>query len=329
MAWFPSRDFHTPRPFIMNQSQQSNTSRLPMPLKPGDRLCVISSSGTLRERNTFEQGIQIWKDRGYHIDYAKGYDSRWGYLAGTDEERRSQLEHAWTNPDYKGILCSRGGYGGSRLLEQWQWPQTNEQSTSGNDISPKWLMGFSDVTSVLWSLQTKGISGVHGPLLTTLSQEPEWSKQRLFDWVEGRSSNIPALTGEGWVSGQVSGHLLPANLTVATHLLGTHLQPNLDGAILALEDVGEAPYRIDRMLTQWRMMGALEKVNGIALGRFSKCQGASGIPSLTIEEVLRDRLCDLNIPVVAHLPFGHDGENAALPVGVPATLDGTTGTLTL
>ena len=313
----------------MHQPQQSIPSRIPLPLKPGDRLCVVSPSGTLREREAFEQGVKIWEDRGYQIDYAEEYDGRWGYLAGTDEGRRSQLKQAWMNPDYKGILCSRGGYGGSRLLEQWQWPLANGQTTSGNAPTPKWIIGFSDVTSVLWSLHTEGISGVHGPLLTTLSQEPEWSRQRLFDWVEGRASKIPALEGEGWVKGQASGMLLPANLTVATHLLGTSLQPSLDGVILALEDVGEAPYRIDRMLTQWRMMGALEKVKGIALGRFSKCQGASGIPSLTIEEVLRDRLCDLNIPVVAHLPFGHDGENAALPVGVQATLDGTTGTLAL
>ena len=312
----------------MHQSNQHSASCVPTPLKPGDRLCVVSTSGTLREREAFDKGIKIWQDRGYIIDYAKGYDGRWGYLAGTDEARRSQLEQAWTNPEYKGILCSRGGYGGSRLLETWQWPTRGKPST-GNVPAPKWIIGFSDVTSVLWSLQTEGISGVHGPLLTTLCQEPEWSVQRLFDWVEGRTSNIPSLKGEGWVSGQASGLLLPANLTVATHLLGTPLQPNLDDVILALEDVGEAPYRIDRMLTQWRMMGALEKVKGIALGRFSKCKGANGIPSLTIEEVLRDRLCTLNIPVVAHLPFGHDGENAALPVGVPATLDGSTGSLSL
>lgn len=307
-------------------------SRIPAPLKPGDRLCVISPSGTLREREAFEQGIAIWRDRGYEIDYAKGYDGRWGYLAGTDAERRSQLKTAWTNPEYKGILCSRGGYGGSRLLEEWQWSFPG--STSGAAAPPKWIIGFSDITSLLWSLQGQGISGVHGPVLTTLAVEPEWSVKRLFDWVEGRAE-LPALEGDGWGGDRTSGLLLPGNLTVATHLLGTSAQPNLDGVILALEDVGEAPYRMDRMLTQWRMMGALDKVNGIALGRFSKCSVSEGIPSLSIEEVLRDRLCNLrqdlnldyDIPIVANLPFGHDGCNAALPVGIPATLDGNKGIL--
>ena len=313
----------------MHQSNPSSASRIPAHLKPGDRLCVVSTSGTLRERDAFTQGVKIWQDRGYRVDYADGYDSRWGYLAGTDEARRSHLKQAWTNPEYKGLLCSRGGYGGSRLLEQWQWPTLNGSTTDNKAIVPKWIIGFSDITSVLWSLQAHGISGVHGPLLTTVSQEPEWSLKRLFDWVEGHSSTLPDLKGDGWVSGRTSGILLPANLSVATHLLGTPFQPSLDGVILALEDVAEAPYRIDRMLTQWRMLGTLEKVKGIALGRFSKCKVAEGIPSLTLEEVLRDRLCDLNIPIVANLPFGHNGANAALPVGIHATLDGTTGLLGL
>jgi muramoyltetrapeptide carboxypeptidase len=121
--------------------------------------------------------------------------------------------------------------------------------------------------------------------------------------------------------------LLPANLTVATHLLGTFVQPNLDGVILALEDVTEAPYRIDRMLTQWRMSGAFQGVRGIALGRFSRCDPPKEVPSWTVEEVLRDRLGDLGIPIVSDLPFGHEGANAALPVGQWVELDADNATL--
>jgi muramoyltetrapeptide carboxypeptidase len=114
---------------------------------------------------------------------------------------------------------------------------------------------------------------------------------------------------------------------VATHLLGTPILPPLDGAILALEDVTEAPYRIDRLLTQWRMSGMLHKVKGIALGRFSRCYPPQNVPSWTVEEVLCDRLTDLDIPIVSELPFGHDGVNAALPVGGEVELDGDQGTL--
>jgi muramoyltetrapeptide carboxypeptidase len=147
----------------------------------------------------------------------------------------------------------------------------------------------------------------------------------LFDWVTGK--NLDPLQGNGWGGGQAIAPLLPANLTVATHLLNTPAQPDLKGIILALEDVSEAPYRIDRMLTQWRMSGALSQIRGIALGRFSQCHPPAQVPSFTVEEVLRDRLSDLNIPIVSDLPFGHDGVNAALPVGIPVQIDGDRGTL--
>lgn len=287
----------------------------PLPLKPGDKLTVVAPSGTLREREAFEKGIQIWQSRGYEIHLSTGYDDRQGYLAGSDPDRRSRLAEAWQDPDCRGILCLRGGYGGARLLENWQWPLTE----------PKWLIGFSDITSLLWSLSHQSISGVHAPLLTTIATEPEWSLQRLFDWVEGRS--IAPLKGTGWGGGQTSGILLPANLTVATHLLATPIQPQFENVILALEDVSEAPYRIDRMLTQWRLMGLFKTIKGIALGRFSQCDPSPNLPSFTVEEVLRDRLADLNIPIVSNLPFGHDGENAALPVGIPANLDSDRGIL--
>jgi muramoyltetrapeptide carboxypeptidase len=292
-----------------------NLCQIPPPLRPGDRLWVMLPSGALRETAAFEQGLEIWRSRGYRLDLSSTYRHRWGYLAGTDAERRQALEDGLKNPDYKGILCGRGGYGGARLQEGWRWPPTE----------PKWLVGFSDVTSLLWGLARQGISGVHGPVLTTLADEPDWSLQRLFDWLEGRP--LEPLTGQGWGHGTATGILLPANLTVATHLLFTVLQPDLEGAILAWEDVTEAPYRIDRMLTQWRMSGLLSKVKGIALGRFSQCEAPAEIPSWTVAEVLRDRLGDLGIPIVSDLPFGHQGVNAALPVGVKTTLDGDRGLL--
>ena len=291
--------------------------QIPQPLTPGDRLWVIMPSGALREGTSFEQGIEIWRSRGYEVDLFDDYAAQWGYLAGTDKQRRLGLQEGLQNPDIKGILCGRGGYGGARLLENWHWPSA----------SPKWLIGFSDITSLLWGYAQEKISGIHGPVLTTLADEPDWSQQRLWDWVEGHP--IEDLQGNGWGQGTATGYLLPCNLTVATHLLGTAIAPNFSNIILALEDVGEAPYRIDRMLTQWRMTGMIQQVQGIALGRFSQAESAPNIPSFTIEEVLRDRLSDLGLPIVSDLPFGHDGANAMLPVGIKATLDSDQGTLAI
>jgi muramoyltetrapeptide carboxypeptidase len=316
---------------------------IPPPLKPGDLLRVIAPSGALREFGAFERGVEIWRSRGYRVEIIPEIDDQWGYLAGKDEYRRHSLAAAWQDPECRGILCARGGFGSTRILENWDWEEIGEgerdrdvetrhgASGRGEKIPiphspfPKWLIGFSDITALLWSLYQAGISGVHAPVLTTIADEPDWAIQRLFDWVEGRT--LAPLKGCGWGGGIVTGILLPANLTVATHLLGTPIQPNMDGVILAFEDVTEAPYRIDRMLTQWRMSGLVSKVRGIALGSFSKCEAPPNVPSFNVEEVLRDRLGDLGIPVVSGLPFGHEAPNAALPVGVKVTLDGEQGIL--
>ncbi|GBF81666.1 S66 peptidase family protein [Aphanothece sacrum] len=292
--------------------------KIPPFLTPGDRVQVIAPSGALKEFSALEEGLEIWRSRGYQVELGSNWQTVYGYLAGTDSQRRQALLEAWENPDCKAILCTRGGYGSARLFEHWDWPSICK-------ISPKWVIGFSDITGLLWRLATVGMSGLHAPVLTTLSAEPAWSIDRLFDCLEGRF--LAPLQGQGWGGGQTTGWLLPANLTVATHLLGTPVQPALDGAILALEDVGEAPYRIDRLLTQWRLMGAFNGVRGVALGRFSRCQVPSGSSGWTVEEVLRDRLGDLNIPIVSELPFGHDGVNAVLPLRIQVRLDGDQGIL--
>jgi muramoyltetrapeptide carboxypeptidase len=294
---------------------------IPPTLKPGSRLVAIAPSGSVRDPEAFQPGLDLWRSRGYEVVLAEGWDDRYGYLAGTDADRRNQLATALKDPNCDGILCIRGGWGAARLLENWQMPIDRD--------NPKWLVGFSDVTSLLWGFACAGISGVHGPVLSTMGDEPQSSHDRLFNWLENHE--IDSLQGTGWKTGgateSVTGLLLPANLTVATHLLNTAYQPDLDGVILALEDVGEAPYRLDRMLTHWRMIGALDKVAGIAIGRFSSCEAPEGYPSLSVEEMLRDRLGDLGIAIVADLPFGHEGENAALPVGVMVRLDSNAGTL--
>ncbi|ERN40782.1 uncharacterized protein KR51_00027710 [Rubidibacter lacunae KORDI 51-2] len=285
-----------------------------MYLVPGDLLYAVAPCGALKDQAALDRGLEVWRSRGYRVALGSNWNACEGYLAGSDELRRQVLTTAWQDPECKGILCTRGGYGSMRLLEAWHWPDGLE----------RWVVGFSDLTGLLWSLHRSGRNGgVHAPVLTTLAAEPPALQQRLFDVVEGRA--IEPLYGEGWGNGRARGWLLPANLTVATHLLGTPVQPDLTGSILALEDVSEVPYRVDRLLTHWRLSGALAGVCGIALGRFSRCTAPR--PSWRVEEVLRDRLGDLGIPVVSGLPFGHDGPNAALPVGSYVTIDGNAGSL--
>jgi len=302
----------------------------PQPLQPGDRVRLAAASSALDDPATLERlraGRAVLEGWGLELDSRPLHGRSWGYLAGRDEERRDDLLGA----DRDGaslVACVRGGWGSARLLER---PLA---------LPPRWLLGFSDVTSLLWAQLAQGHGGgLHGPLLTTLAAEPGWSQERLRQLLFGEQPL--ALEGEGWRSGVAEGPLLVANLTVATHLLGTPHLPALGGAILVLEDVGEAPYRIDRMLTHWRLSGALGQLAGIAFGAFSDCDDAAGEGDgggearpgggdhRRLEQVLQERTSDLGIPVMASLPLGHRCGNAALPLGAPARLNGETGRLEL
>ncbi len=308
--------------------------RQPAPLRPGDRVGLVAASSALDDLERLQAGIAVLEGWGLQVAAHAAPLRRWGYLAGADPERRSDLLASGADPvsvagaetggEQAALLaCIRGGWGAARLLEQ------------PLELPAGWLLGFSDVTSLLWAQAAQGLGGaIHGPLVTSLASEPEWSRERLRQLLFG--DPLADLDGIAWSGGSATGPLLVGNLTVATHLLGTRHLPDLQGAILILEDVGEAPYRLDRMLTHWRLCGALQQLGGIGFGRFSGCDDPDDVPgktsaelarSFSAEQVLRDRTADLGIPVLAGLPVGHEPGNAALPLGVRARLDGQRGQL--
>ena len=287
----------------------------PQPLQPGDRVQLAAASSALDPGalERLQAGMAVLEGWGLAVDPHPEPLRRWGHLAGGDGDRRRDLE---AKPAL--LACIRGGWGSARLLEQ------DSAGTNG-----RWLLGYSDVTSLLWARQRAGVAGgIHGPMLTGLAAEPDWSRERLRQLLFTASADaLEPLQGEAWSGGVAEGPLLVGNLTVATHLLGTPHLPELRGAVLVLEDIGEAPYRIDRLLTHWRLCGALQQLAAIGFGHFSGCDDADS-PS-TVEQVLRERTADLGIPVLAGLPVGHEPGNAALPLGVRAHLDAGTGQLTL
>lgn len=290
-----------------------NPSPRARPLQVGDAVAPVAASSALSHPERLQQGLAILNSWGLECLPAPAIDRHWGYLAGTDDQRRSDLQVSAPL-----LACARGGWGAARLLEgtlPWQ---------------PGWLLGFSDVTALLWARLSAGFDGnVHGPMLTTLPGEPSWSQERLHNLLFGAS--VEDLHGEGLGGGDATGPLVVANLTVATHLLGSRHLPDLRGAILILEDVGEAPYRLDRMLTHWRLCGELQKLAGIGFGNFEGCGDAEDPSGLVFdtETVIRERTADLCIPRVRDLPVGHRPGNAALPLGRLARLDGDRGKLSL
>ncbi|MCX5932919.1 MAG: LD-carboxypeptidase [Cyanobacteria bacterium] len=304
---------------------------LPPPLRLGDRVRLVAASSALGESQRLEAGIAVLEGWGLTVELPFVPERRWGYLAGRDHERLADLlpDGGATSPDKATtsagpaalLACVRGGWGAARLLEQ---PLL---------LPEGWLLGFSDVTSLLLAQQARGLRGaVHGPMITTLAAEPAWSQERLRRLLFGEAPGV--LQGTPWRGGRAEGPLLVANLTVATHLLGTEHLPNLQGAVLILEDVGEAPYRIERMLTHWRLCGALQQLAGIGFGSFQGCDEPDGEQvsageRFSLEQVLRERTADLGIPVLAGFPVGHEPGNGALPLGVPCRLDGECGELSL
>ncbi|KAF0653203.1 MccF-like protein (microcin C7 resistance) [Cyanobium sp. Copco_Reservoir_LC18] len=295
----------------------------PPALRPGDRVRLVAASSALADLERLQAGLAVLAGWGLALadDPARLAARRWGYLAGRDAERAGDLQPEAAPGQAAALLaCVRGGWGSARLLER------------PLEAAGGWLLGFSDVTSLLWHRLATGQGGaIHGPLLTTLAAEPAWSRERLRALLFGEP--LADLAGEVWVGGQAEGPLLAANLTVATHLLGTPYLPPLDGAILILEDVGEAPYRIERMLTHWRLCGALQRLGGLGFGSFEGCGDPTGPEDdgarFSLEQVLRERTAELGIPVLAGLPVGHGEVNAALPLGVRARLDGDRGRLSL
>ena len=289
----------------------------PPPLAAGDRVQLVAASSALGSDalERLEAGMALLESWGLRVDPHPEPLRQWGYLAGSDAQRHTDLRSSAPL-----LACLRGGWGSARLLEESPQPLLNPAGR------PQWLLGFSDVTSLLWARAAAGLGGgIHGPMLTSLAAEPEWSRQRLRDLLFG--SPLPALQGSAWCGGVAEGPLLVGNLTVATHLLGTPHLPSLQGAVLVLEDIGEAPYRLDRMLTHWRLCGALQQLAGLGFGRFSDGEDAGS--GFSVEQVLRERCGDLGIPVLADLPVGHEAGNAALPIGRHARLDADNGRLSL
>jgi muramoyltetrapeptide carboxypeptidase len=238
---------------------------------------------------------------------------RWRWFSASDPSRAASLQRAWQDSAVDALFCVGGGWGSARVLEQgWNLPS-----------SPRWCVGFSDCSALLLAQLAAGsLGGVHGWFG---GEEAQW--QRLAALLRGEA--VPALTGRGAVAGVVQGRLVVTNLTIATSLIGTPWWPSLEGTILVLEDTGEAPYRVDRQLTQWRAAGVLKGVAGVGLGRFSWAQDDVLAGDFSMQEILLERLRPLGIPIVTDLPVGHGRPNLALPLGVPARLDGTRGELSL
>jgi muramoyltetrapeptide carboxypeptidase len=247
----------------------------------------------------------------YQLVYEERVLSRIGYLAGSDEERLSELKAALSSPSVKAVICARGGYGLMRILAGLD--------AAGFAREPKAIVGFSDVTALhAWAARS-GVPSIHGPVLAQLGDLPAEDTQLVIELLEGGAPR-PIEGLRPWTgSGEVEGRLLGGNLEMISRLVGTPWAFDLRDSILLLEEVGERPYRIDRSLTQLLLAGALEGVRGVVVGDLIGCHEPKP-PSPTAEEVVVERLSRLGVPVWGGAPIGHGERNRAVPLGVRARL---------
>ena len=283
------------------------------PLRRGSRLRAINPGTWMDPETDFTPLLQRFAAQGWRLELPESIRGQWQWFSATDAQRRASIEEAWNDPTLDGVVYVGGGWGSARVLE------------SGLNFPdrPFWSLGFSDSSALLLAQWQAGLLGaIHG---SAWGVEDQW--QRTVDLLSGRPTQ--PLQGRGLRGRMARGRLVVTNLTVATHLIGTRWFPSLKGAILVLEDVGEAPYRVDRMLTQWRSVGLFKGLAGVACGRFSWKEDDILPGDFSMDEILEERLGDLGVPLVMDLPLGHGLPNLALPLGREALLDALSGQLTL
>jgi muramoyltetrapeptide carboxypeptidase len=306
----------------------------PPRLVPGSRIALVAPAGPLLETDDLTRAQELCRALGYEPLLSTNAHSRHGYLAGTDDQRIADLNGALQDPEIDAVWCIRGGYGSIRLLERVDYDAVARR--------PKALIGFSDITALLNAVTRRsGVITFHGPVARAampLFSRGHFERVLASTEVPGRLGRLPqaadvlvpqedrivTLTG-GTAEGQLAG----GNLTLLHCLIGTPYFPDLNGAILFLEDVGEHLYNVDRMLAHLRLVGVLRQLAGVVVGRFTHLNRAGRDGALGFDEVLATYFGPLGIPVAHGFPIGHIGAQWTLPLGIRARLEADTGEVEL
>ena len=286
--------------------------RAPPPLAPGARVALVAPAGPLRGRDDLDRAVANVRDLGWEPVVATHALARSGYFAGHDDARARDLDEALRDARIDGVWCLRGGYGALRVLARIDWDALRAR--------PKAVLGYSDVTALHGAIARQaGLVSYHAPTARTLLSA--FSRASLARAVCGEDSCGIAERARVVRPGRATGRLEGGNLAVFAALVGTPYLPSLDGAILVLEDVNEAVYRIDRMLVQLRLSGALHGVRAIIFGQCTNCPEESDDGARTLDDVLLELAHGLRVPCLAGVPVGHVQEQWTMPLGTLAELD--------
>jgi muramoyltetrapeptide carboxypeptidase len=308
-------------------------SAKPARLRPGDTVALIEPAGFSDNMIQVEQVKSTIVGMGLVPRVGRNVTARYGYLAGTDQQRADDLNEAYADPDVRAVFAVRGGWGCARILPLLDW------KTIG--ANPKLLIGFSDITALHLAFAARaGFPTIHAPNAANSWPATSWNSfWRLAfhgDAPVFRNPDVTALDPtqqERWRTttifpGKATGTLIGGNLTVLAALLGTPWLPDFGGKILFLEDTGEAEYRVDRMLTQLALAGVLGKVAGVVFGQCTRCSiGVPDYQGFTIPQVLQQHLASLGVPAFSGANIGHISDQLSIPVGVRAEIDAGDGSI--
>ncbi len=281
----------------------------PPALKPGDAIAIVAPAGPF-DRESFDAGLKHLSAR-YDARFGDGLFASHRYLAGDDARRQAELNAAFTDPAIRAVVTARGGYGSARLL------------ASLPKGPPRIFAGFSDVTSLHGALQARGQRSLHGPVLTQLGKQPADSVARFLALLDQTAPPAALTGGRPLVPGVAEGPLIGGNLSVLTRLIGTPYMPATRGAVLLFEDVGERPYRLDRMWTHLSLAGLFDGAAGIVLGDFTGCDEKGA--DYGSADVLRGLAEATGLPCAAGFPIGHGTVNLSVPLGARVRLDAAAG----
>jgi muramoyltetrapeptide carboxypeptidase len=287
--------------------------REPPSLPPGAHVAMVSPSGPLNGPHELERAIATAESLGWTVQVGAHALARTGYFAGDDAQRGDDLIAAMHDDRVDGIWCIRGGYGAARLL-----PRVQEALSV---MRPKALIGYSDITALHAAWQRAGLVSFHGP--TARSPLSEFSRASLVDVVQRGAAPV-------WQSpDEATGHLAGGNLALIASLCGTPWACHFDDAIVVLEDINEASYRIDRMLTQLRLADAFRGCRALAVGHFTDCPDSTDDGTRSIVAIVEELAATLQVPTLMGIPVGHIEEQWTLPLGARATLNADARTLQL
>ncbi|MDZ7291234.1 MAG: LD-carboxypeptidase [candidate division KSB1 bacterium] len=302
----------------------------PPRLRPGDLIGVVVPASPMKH-DKLEQGIRYLENLGYRVKLGKYIFHEHGYLAGRDKERAADINNMFRDRKVKAIFCARGGYGTPRLLSLLDYNAIR--------ANPKIFVGYSDITAIqLAMLRHAGLITFSGPMVAAemgkgidpFTEEKFWRilthPEPLGDLRRPGVDNYQPIT-----RGRAVGPLIGGCLSLVATLVGSPHFPEVKGSIFCLEEIGEAPYRIDRYLVQFREAGILRRIAGFVLGQTTDCVPTDDEPSLTIDDLLHDFIRPLKVPAVAGLDYGHVEVKYTLPVGIRAELivQGDKSTLTI